>query len=123
MCHRVKNTIFKRKFLDEKLISRNDSIEVDYFFETPDTDDPRMPTIIICLFAIMRMAGANKLMFKAKLFVDNKLVASARASNKKKARGRRGRWHPIDWRQHQRSCECDHQSFGGNGQSTNICFK
>ena len=36
-------------------------------------------------YEVFEDSGANKLMFKAKLFVDNKLVASARASNKKKA--------------------------------------
>ena len=32
-------------------------------------------------------------------------------------RSRQYRWFDVDWRQHKRSCECDHQSFGGNGQS------
>jgi len=36
-------------------------------------------------YEVFEDSGANKLMFKAKLLVDNKLVASARASNKKKA--------------------------------------
>ncbi|MEC7453779.1 MAG: ribonuclease III domain-containing protein [Bacteroidota bacterium] len=36
-------------------------------------------------YEVFEDSGANKLMFKAKLFVDKKLVASARASNKKKA--------------------------------------
>ena len=36
-------------------------------------------------YEVFEDPGANKLMFKAKLFVDNKLVASGRASNKKKA--------------------------------------
>ena len=36
-------------------------------------------------YEVFEDSGANKLMFKAKLFVDNKLVASARASNKKRA--------------------------------------
>ncbi|MGB1941148.1 MAG: ribonuclease III family protein [Flavobacteriaceae bacterium] len=36
-------------------------------------------------YDVFEDSSANKLMFKAKLFVDNKLVASARASNKKKA--------------------------------------
>ena len=36
-------------------------------------------------YEVFEDSGANKLMFKAKLFVDKTLVASARASNKKKA--------------------------------------
>ncbi len=36
-------------------------------------------------YDVFEDSGANKLMFKAKLFVDKTLVASARASNKKKA--------------------------------------
>ncbi len=36
-------------------------------------------------YDVFEDSGANKLMFKAKLFVDNMLIASARASNKKKA--------------------------------------
>ena len=36
-------------------------------------------------YDVFEDSGASKLMFKAKLFVNNKLVASARASNKKKA--------------------------------------
>ena len=36
-------------------------------------------------YEVFEDSGANKLMFKAKLLVDNKLIASARASNKKKA--------------------------------------
>ena len=35
-------------------------------------------------YEVFEDSGANKLMFKAKLFVDKTLVASARASNKKK---------------------------------------
>ncbi|MDC3079646.1 putative dsRNA-binding protein [Flavobacteriaceae bacterium] len=36
-------------------------------------------------YHVFEDSDANKLIFKAKLFVDNKLIASARASNKKKA--------------------------------------
>ena len=36
-------------------------------------------------FDVFEDAGADRLMFKARLFVDNKRIASARASNKKKA--------------------------------------
>ena len=36
-------------------------------------------------YEVFEYSGANRLMFKAKLFVDNKLIASARAPNKKKA--------------------------------------
>ena len=36
-------------------------------------------------YDVFEDSGVNKLMFKAKLFVDKTLVASARGSNKKKA--------------------------------------